>query len=45
MDGDLQNDPADIPKLLKKIKKDMMLYQDGEKIEKIIVFQELSLQK
>ena len=31
MDPDLQNDPDDIPNLIKKLMRDMMLFQDGEK--------------
>ena len=46
MDGDLQNNPEDISTTNKKNgMKGMMLYQDGEKIEKIIVYYELYLQK
>ena len=36
MDGDLQNDPDDIPKLLLKLDEGFDVVSGGEKIEKMI---------
>ena len=39
MDGDLQNNPEDIPKLIKKLMRVMTLCADGERTEEINLFQ------